>query len=114
MSVMKAGTEYGIPSGTLYGRCRRAGIERKTVGQPWSEEDMHDALEVVQRGEMSINQASMYYNLPYSSLYGRIKRGNLEHEEEAAQHVELPPSQGPPPPSQVVPPPPGAAASIGY
>ncbi|XP_037085633.1 protein bric-a-brac 2-like [Pollicipes pollicipes] len=82
MSVMKAGTEYGIPSGTLYGRCRRAGIERKTVGQPWSEDDMHDALETVQRGEMSINQASMYYNLPYSSLYGRIKRGALETEEE--------------------------------
>lgn len=26
-------------------------------------------------GHMSINQAAIHYNLPYSSLYGRFKRG---------------------------------------
>lgn len=114
MSVMKAGTEYGIPSGTLYGRCRRAGIERKTAGQPWSEEDMHDALEVVQRGEMSINQASMYYNLPYSSLYGRIKRGALEPEEEQQPPTQVQLPQQVPLPLPPPPPPQNTAASLGY
>ena len=27
MPVQKAATEYGIPSGTLYGRCKKVGIE---------------------------------------------------------------------------------------
>ena len=27
---------------------------------------------------MSINQASIHYNLPYSSLYGRFRRGKYE------------------------------------
>lgn len=27
---------------------------------------------------MSINQAAIHYNLPYSSLYGRFKRGKFE------------------------------------
>lgn len=27
---------------------------------------------------MSINQAAIHYNLPYSSLYGRFKRGKYE------------------------------------
>ena len=39
---------------------------------------MKDALEVVRVGEMSINQAAIHYNLPYSSLYGRFKRGKYE------------------------------------
>lgn len=29
-------------------------------------------------GEMSINQAAIHYNLPYSSLYGRFKRGKYD------------------------------------
>lgn len=29
-------------------------------------------------GHMSINQAAIHYNLPYSSLYGRFKRGKYE------------------------------------
>lgn len=29
-------------------------------------------------GQMSINQAAIHYNLPYSSLYGRFKRGKYE------------------------------------
>lgn len=47
-------------------------------GVPWSEEDMKDALEAVRVGEMSINQAAIHFNLPYSSLYGRFKRGKYE------------------------------------
>jgi len=79
MSVQKAATEFGIPTGTLYGRCRREGIElSKYQGVPWSEEDMKDALEAVRVGEMSINQAAIHFNLPYSSLYGRFKRGKYE------------------------------------
>ena len=27
---------------------------------------------------MSINQAAIHYNLPYSSLYGRFKRGKYD------------------------------------
>ena len=27
MAVQKAATEFGIPSGTLYGRCKKVGIE---------------------------------------------------------------------------------------
>lgn len=29
-------------------------------------------------GTMSINQAAIHYNLPYSSLYGRFKRGKYD------------------------------------
>lgn len=36
---------------------------------------MGEALEAVRLGHMSINQAAIHYNLPYSSLYGRFKRG---------------------------------------
>ena len=28
---------------------------------------------------MSINQAAIHYNLPYSSLYGRFKRGKYDN-----------------------------------
>ncbi|KAF2366782.1 DNA binding HTH domain Psq-type [Trinorchestia longiramus] len=92
MSVQKSAQEYGIPTGTLYGRCRREGIElSKYQGVPWSEEDMKDALEVVRVGEMSINQAAIHYNLPYSSLYGRFKRdsGNIDrHSDDVKKLVE--------------------------
>lgn len=29
-------------------------------------------------GVMSINQAAIHFNLPYSSLYGRFKRGKFD------------------------------------
>ncbi|CAB3376799.1 Hypothetical predicted protein [Cloeon dipterum] len=74
-SVQKAAAEFGIPSGTLYGRCKREGIELcKNTPVPWSHSDMSEALEAVRVGDMSINQAAIHYNLPYSSLYGRFKR----------------------------------------
>ncbi|XP_059491324.1 uncharacterized protein LOC132205941 [Neocloeon triangulifer] len=74
-SVQKAASEFGIPSGTLYGRCKREGIELcKNTPVPWSHTDMSEALEAVRVGDMSINQAAIHYNLPYSSLYGRFKR----------------------------------------
>ncbi|KAK7085744.1 hypothetical protein SK128_020478 [Halocaridina rubra] len=105
MSVQKAAQEFGIPTGTLYGRCRREGIElSKYQGVPWSEEDMKDALEAVRLGEMSINQAAIHFNLPYSSLYGRFKRGKYEdglphqdflHQEMTVEHYPAEPqSQG--------------------
>ncbi|XP_071528150.1 uncharacterized protein [Panulirus ornatus] len=101
MSVQKAAQEFGIPTGTLYGRCRREGIElSKYQGVPWSEEDMKDALEAVRVGEMSINQAAIHFNLPYSSLYGRFKRGKYEdglphqdflHQEMTVEHYPADP-----------------------
>ncbi|KAK9502396.1 hypothetical protein O3M35_011179 [Rhynocoris fuscipes] len=78
-TVQRAAAEYGIPSGTLYGRCKREGIElSRNNPTPWSEEAMMDALDAVRIGQMSINQAAIHYNLPYSSLYGRFKRGKYE------------------------------------
>ncbi|KAH1008414.1 hypothetical protein HUJ05_008969 [Dendroctonus ponderosae] len=69
-SVQKASTEFGIPTGTLYGRCKREGIElSRSNPTPWSEDAMGEALEAVRLGHMSINQAAIHYNLPYSSLY---------------------------------------------
>ncbi|XP_050301598.1 uncharacterized protein LOC126739819 isoform X2 [Anthonomus grandis grandis] len=91
-SVQKASTEFGIPTGTLYGRCKREGIElSRSNPTPWSEDAMGEALEAVRLGHMSINQAAIHYNLPYSSLYGRFKRGikydsdNIEIQQENTQ-----------------------------
>nr|CAD7589644.1 unnamed protein product [Timema genevievae] len=86
-SVQHASTEYGIPRGTLYGRCKRDGIKlcRSNVAL-WSEESMAEALEAVRVGQMSIKDASSHYKLPYSSLYGRLKRTKYQ--------VELAPSSG--------------------
>lgn len=74
-------------------------------GVPWSGEDMKDALEAVRVGEMSINQAAIHFNLPYSSLYGRFKRGKYEdglphqdflHQEMTIEHYPADPAaQGP-------------------
>lgn len=33
---------------------------------------------IYRQGHMSINQAAIHYNLPYSSLYGRFKRGKYD------------------------------------
>lgn len=47
-SVQKASTEFGIPTGTLYGRCKREGIElSRSNPTPWSEDAMGEALEAV-------------------------------------------------------------------
>ncbi|XP_052750026.1 uncharacterized protein LOC113520197 [Galleria mellonella] len=74
-SVQRAASQFGIPTGTLYGRCKREGIElSRSNPTPWSEDAMGEALEAVRIGQMSINQAAIHYNLPYSSLYGRFKR----------------------------------------
>ncbi len=68
-------------------RCKKVGIElskgssasaanannTNNVGQ-WNESDMTRALRAVRTGGMSINQAAISHNLPYSSLYGRINR----------------------------------------
>ncbi|XP_060534641.1 protein tramtrack, beta isoform-like isoform X2 [Cylas formicarius] len=49
-SVQKASTEFGIPTGTLYGRCKREGIElSRSNPTPWSEDAMGEALEAVRR-----------------------------------------------------------------
>ena len=81
MSVQKASTEFNIPSGTLYGRCRRGGIELsgKNSTTMWSDSDMNMAVESVKTGAMSINQAALSYNMPYSSLYGRISKLKREN-----------------------------------
>ncbi|XP_026480784.1 protein bric-a-brac 1 [Ctenocephalides felis] len=81
-SVQRASAEFGIPTGTLYGRCKREGIElSRSNPTPWSEDAMGEALEAVRIGQMSINQAAIHYNLPYSSLYGRFKRGKYDVEQ---------------------------------
>lgn len=63
---------------------------------------MKDALEAVRVGEMSINQAAIHFNLPYSSLYGRFKRGKYEdglphqdflHQEMTVEHYPADPQQ---------------------
>ncbi|XP_056649061.1 protein bric-a-brac 2-like isoform X1 [Diorhabda sublineata] len=88
-SVQKASTEFGIPTGTLYGRCKREGIElSRSNPTPWSEDAMGEALEAVRLGHMSINQAAIHYNLPYSSLYGRFKRG-LKFEADIVDYHDL-------------------------
>ncbi|KAI9580670.1 hypothetical protein GQX74_013578, partial [Glossina fuscipes] len=80
-SVQKASAEFGIPTGTLYGRCKREGIElSRSNPTPWSEDAMNEALNSVRVGQMSINQAAINYNLPYSSLYGRFKRGKYDQQ----------------------------------
>lgn len=37
---------------------------------------------------MSINQAAIHYNLPYSSLYGRFKRGRYDNSGNDSSHTE--------------------------
>ncbi|XP_014207120.1 probable serine/threonine-protein kinase DDB_G0282963 isoform X2 [Copidosoma floridanum] len=100
-SVQRASTEFGIPTGTLYGRCKREGIElSRSNPTPWSEDAMTEALEAVRLGHMSINQAAIHYNLPYSSLYGRFKRGKYEEpvvndmsQDGSSQHFHQSPTQ---------------------
>ena len=77
MPVQKAAAEFGIPSGTLYGRCKKVGIELSKNTQVsvtccdvsrvstnhltqvhWSEDDMNLALDSVRTGNMSINQVT--------------------------------------------------------
>lgn len=69
---------------------------------------MKDALEAVRVGEMSINQAAIHFNLPYSSLYGRFKRGKYEdglphqdflHQEMTIEHYPADPQQNQPQPA---------------
>lgn len=87
--VQKAASEFGIPSGTLYGRCKKVGIElSKNAAVHWSEEAMKKALASYQTGGMSINQAAIHYNLPYSSLYGRINRWKRESGDEPATIID--------------------------
>lgn len=73
---------------------------------------MKDALEAVRVGEMSINQAAIHYNLPYSSLYGRFKRGKYEdglphqdflHQEMTIEHYPGEPQTQQPPQQQAQP-----------
>ncbi|KAK7573640.1 hypothetical protein V9T40_010831 [Parthenolecanium corni] len=88
-TVQKAATEFGIPTGTLYGRCKREKIElSRSNPAPWSQDAMSEALEAVRLGHMSINQASIHYNLPYSSLYGRIRRGTKYENDHHVEHDE--------------------------
>jgi len=88
-TVQRAAADYGIPSGTLYGRCKREGIElSRSNPTPWSEDAMTEALEAVRLGQMSINQAAIHYNLPYSSLYGRFKRVKYEADHPSSSESE--------------------------
>jgi hypothetical protein len=57
---------------------------------------MTDAMEAVRQGEMSINQAAIHFNVPYSSLYNRIKR--IKAAEEAGESYEAALAESGPPP----------------
>ncbi|XP_047534640.1 uncharacterized protein LOC125069256 isoform X3 [Vanessa atalanta] len=103
-SVQRAAAQFGIPTGarrapprsetcagTLYGRCKREGIElSRSNPTPWSEDAMEEALEAVRVGQMSINQAAIHFNLPYSSLYGRFKRCKYQPVQGQPPQQELP------------------------
>ena len=57
LPVQKAAAEFQIPTGTLYGRCKKGGIElTKSSNVLWSETDMNKALDSVKSGILSINQ----------------------------------------------------------
>lgn len=74
MSVHMASVEFKIPPGTLYGRCKREGLElSRNNPVQWSPRDLKNALEAVKTGHMSINQASEHFKISYSSLYKRVK-----------------------------------------
>ncbi len=64
--------------------------------RPWSDTNMTDAMEAVRQGEMSINQAAIHFNVPYSSLYNRIKR--IKAAEEAGESYEAALAESGPPP----------------
>ncbi len=49
-----------------------------------------------EQGEMSINQAAIHFNVPYSSLYNRIKR--IKAAEEAGDAYDGALQDGAPPP----------------
>ena len=57
---------------------------------------MTDAMEAVRQGEMSINQAAIHFNVPYSSLYNRIKR--IKAAEEAGESYDAALAESGPPP----------------
>ena len=75
--VQKAAAEFGIPSGTLYGRCKKVGIElSKNAAVHWSEEAMKKALLSYQTGGMSINQARTFEFGAYSDHQKEIPSDN--------------------------------------
>lgn len=95
MSVHMASVEYKIPPGTLYGRCKREGLElSRSNPVQWSSRDLKNALEAVKTGQMSINQASEHYKISYSSLYKRVKpnqgHNNSNNKNNAVVKIEPP------------------------
>ena len=55
--VAQAAVDYKVPSGTLYGRCKKVGIAlSKTNSSTWTRDDMSKAKESVLSGKMTINQ----------------------------------------------------------
>ncbi|XP_055686504.1 uncharacterized protein LOC129791909 [Lutzomyia longipalpis] len=81
MSVHMASTKFKIPSGTLYGRCKREGLElSRTSPAQWSPKDLKEALDAIRSGQMSINQASEHFKISYSALYKRVKPNLARHE----------------------------------
>lgn len=59
---------------------------------------MTDAMEAVRQGEMSINQAAIHFNVPYSSLYNRIKRIKAAEEAGTEGYDAALAAEGGPPP----------------
>ncbi|KAH9636789.1 hypothetical protein HF086_009129 [Spodoptera exigua] len=86
VSVQRAATTYGIPTGThtspdgkltsislcTLKRAFEVKLHICVVGASARLICCSDCLHRV--GQMSINQAAIHFNLPYSSLYGRFKR----------------------------------------
>ena len=66
-------------TGTLYGRCKKGGIElSKTSNVLWSEDDMNKALESVKTGGMSINQVRFLETLFSKTTYAQILSTRVE------------------------------------
>ncbi|GAB6020744.1 hypothetical protein CHUAL_003406 [Chamberlinius hualienensis] len=79
MSISKASTTYGIPSTTLWSKAKRYGIEtsRKLMSEQDREEFMWQALQAVKNGFMSMTQASIKYNVPYTTLWKNFKKWEI-------------------------------------
>lgn len=91
MSVHMASVEFKIPPGTLYGRCKREGLElSRNNPVQWSPRDLKNALEAVKTGQMSINQASEHYKISYSSLYKRVKPHFVNNNNNLSNNQNLP------------------------
>lgn len=81
VTITKASTLYSIPSTTLWQRARREGIDTKrdlTIASNWTEDDLHQALEAVRSGKLSITKAAVTFGIPNTTLWQRSRREGID------------------------------------